>query len=138
MLTTLARPMLSAIFISGGIEALKDPQPEAQMSEDVGPPIAGKIGLPEEPELLVKINGGVQVGAGALLALGRLPRLSAFALACSLVPTTIAGHAFWDIDDPEAKAGQQMHFLKNVGLLGGLLLAMAGPDTEVVEVGGDD
>jgi hypothetical protein len=44
------------------------------------------------------------------------------------VPTTLAGHRFWEHEDPKEKFGQLSHFLKNLGLLGGLLIAAV--DTE--------
>jgi uncharacterized membrane protein YphA (DoxX/SURF4 family) len=77
---------------------------------------------------MVKIDALVKIGAGAALALGKLPRLSAALLAASLVPTTLAGHPFWELDDPKERSAQRIQFLKNLGLLGGLLLASA--DTE--------
>ena len=98
------------------------------MAEDVAPKIAERLPLPDETDQLVKINAVVQVAAGALLAIGRLPRLAAAALAASLVPTTLAAHRFWEQEDTGQRAQQQFHFLKNVGLLGGLILAAV--DTE--------
>jgi uncharacterized membrane protein YphA (DoxX/SURF4 family) len=124
----LARPLLAASFVSGGIETLKNPGPRVEMAESVAPPIAERLPVPEETGQLVKLNAGVQVVAGVLLAMGRLRRLAACALAVSLVPTTLAGHRFWEQDDPAQRAQQQIHFLKNVGLLGGLVLAAV--DTE--------
>ncbi len=85
--------------------------------------MADRLPLPDDSEKLVKINAGVQVGAGLLLAIGRFPRLAAIALAGSIVPTTLAGHRFWEEDDPSARSKQQVQFLKNVGLLGGLIFA---------------
>jgi uncharacterized membrane protein YphA (DoxX/SURF4 family) len=81
----------------------------------------------EDPEILVQVNGAVQVGAGVLLALGVLPRLSALALAASLVPTTAAGHRFWEEAEPAARAQQTIHFLKNAAMLGGLLAVIGSP-----------
>ncbi len=78
--------------------------------------------------MLVKIDAGVKIVAGSLLAMGKVPRLASAALAASLIPTTLAGHRFWEETDPQKKADQQIHFFKNVGLLGGLLIAAA--DTE--------
>ena len=49
-------------------------------------------------------------------------------LAASLVPTTYVGHPFWQEPDPSQARQQRTHFLKNLGLLGGLLLAAV--DTE--------
>jgi putative oxidoreductase len=125
----LARPMLAAIFISGGFDALRNPEPKVPAAEDVARPIAAKLPyLPQDPEQLVKINGAVQLGAGTLLALGRLPRVSSLLLAASIIPTTVAGHRFWEEDEPSAAAQQRIHFFKNIGLLGGLMLAAV--DTE--------
>jgi uncharacterized membrane protein YphA (DoxX/SURF4 family) len=84
--------------------------------------------LPSDPETLVRLNGAAQVAAALALATGRAPRTSAVVLAASLVPTTAAGHRFWEQSDPAARAGQRAHFFKNVSMLGGLIIA-AG-DTE--------
>jgi hypothetical protein len=45
-------------------------------------------------------------------------------LAAGLIPTTFAAHPFWELPKPE-RIAHQTHFLKNLGLLGGLLLAAA-------------
>ena len=73
----------------------------------------------------MRANAAVQLAAGTLLALGRLPRLSALALAGSLAPTTAAGHPFWTVEDPAKRAQQRIQFNKNLAVLGGLLLAAA-------------
>jgi hypothetical protein len=65
----------------------------------------------------------VQIAGGVLLATGKFRRPAALALIGSIVPTTYAGHRFWEELDPATRAQQKMHFLKNVGLLGGLILA---------------
>jgi uncharacterized membrane protein YphA (DoxX/SURF4 family) len=119
--------MLSATFIASGLDTLRHPSPAA--ADHVAPTLAKRVAyLPDDPESVVKVVAGVQVGAGALLALGRFPRLSAALLAGSLVPTTLAEHRFWEETDPERKATQRAHFLKNLALLGGLVLAAL--DTE--------
>ena len=41
----------------------------------------------------------------------------------TLVPTTIAGHRFWEETDKQARAQQLTQFLKNVSMLGGLIIA---------------
>jgi len=125
----LARPLLSSMFITGGIDGLWHPQPKVPATEAVAPAIARKVPyLPEDPESLVKINAAVQVGAGTMLALGRFPRLASALLAGSLVPTTLAGHRFWEESEPTKRAQQQIHFFKNLSMLGGLILAAV--DTE--------
>jgi putative oxidoreductase len=120
-LRTLIRPLLAAPFIVGGINALRAPQPTARMAADVAAPIGESLGLGRNPETLVKINAGVQIGAGIVMALGFLPRLTSVVLSASLVPTTIAGHRFWEEGDPAERDRQAIQFAKNAGVLGGLL-----------------
>lgn len=129
----IARPMLASIFVVGAATALKNSSGTAAKADPVTSrlvPLAKKAGipLPENPETLVKINAAVQIGAGLALATGRAPRLSAAVLAASLIPTTAAGHRFWELEDPAQRTQQQLHFFKNVSLVGGLVIA-AG-DTE--------
>ncbi|MEZ5217038.1 MAG: hypothetical protein R2715_10750 [Ilumatobacteraceae bacterium] len=42
-------------------------------------------------------------------------------LAASTVPTTLAGHRFWEANDTETRNEQLMQFCKNAGLAAGLL-----------------
>ncbi|MEV0025160.1 DoxX family protein [Streptomyces atroolivaceus] len=126
ILRTVARPLLASVFISGGLRTLRDPHSVAAAAEPVAQPVAGRVPrLPNDTVSLVRINSAVQVGAGALLATGRFPRASALVLAASLVPTTLAGHAWWNTDDPAERARQRVQFTKNLSLFGGLLIAAA-------------
>ena len=45
------------------------------------------------------------------------------AIAATLVPTTVAGHPFWKEEDPAKRKMQRIQFLKNVAMMGGVLLA---------------
>jgi putative oxidoreductase len=120
ILRRIARPMMAAVFVSGGIDTLRNPKPRV----DTAAPVIEKTGQ-TDPELLVKVNAVAQVAAGTALGLGKLPRLSALVLAGSLAPTTVVGHRFWEKDNAADRGAQRTHFLKNVGLLGGLLIAAA-------------
>jgi putative oxidoreductase len=127
--------MLTApIFITGGLSAVKDPAGKAAVAESTLDTIREFVpALPDDNELLVRINGGVQILAGATLLLGIKPRLSALALAGSLVPTTLAGHSFWEMEGGDAKA-HQTQFSKNLAALGGLLLIAGDSDnTKAIE-----
>jgi putative oxidoreductase len=129
---TLARGMLAAIFVTGGFEAILDPDrlaPRAKQVTDRVAPLLAKVHpyAPSDSRALVQSNGAVQVVAGLLL-LSPARRAAAVALAGSLIPTTIAGHSFWLHDNPAERAQQRVNFLKNVGLFGGLMLAAM--DTE--------
>lgn len=116
-LRAVGRLALAAMFISGGAGALFDPGPRTEK--------AAELGVPLDPELAVRVNGAAMLAAGATLALGIWPRLSAAVLAGSLVPTTLAGHPYWRFEDPAARRQQRTHFFKNVGLFGGALLVLS-------------
>lgn len=119
----IARPMLAAMFIAGGLDAFRHPAAHAEQAAPILDKVAEPLGLPNDPELMVRANGATMVAAGTLLALGRFPRVASLVLATSIVPTTLAGHPFWREQDPAVRRQQRTHFLKNVGLLGGVLLA---------------
>jgi putative oxidoreductase len=119
-----ARPLLASIFVVGGWDAFWNPAGKAKKAEAVTEPLADKVGVSSlDTEKFLRVNGAVQIGAGILLAIGKFRRLAALALIGSIVPTTYAGHRFWEESDPTTRNQQKMHFLKNVGLLGGLILA---------------
>lgn len=122
--SVVARPLLAGMFVYGGLDAFRNPAGKVPRAEKVAPDIAGLVGIDADTEQLVQFNGAVQVGAGITLALGFFPRVSALLLAGSLVPTTLAGHRFWEEEDDAAKAQQTIQFLKNAGLMGGLLLVL--------------
>lgn len=119
----LARPALATIFITGGIDALRHPGGRATVAAPFVEQVSGLTGLPNDPELMVRANGATMALAGMALATGRMPRVAGGLLAASLVPTTYAGHAFWTETDPGKRRQQTLQFQKNLGLLGGVLLA---------------
>jgi uncharacterized membrane protein YphA (DoxX/SURF4 family) len=119
----LARPLLAGAFIYGGIDSLRNADSKSKIAEPVLGPLSDLTGL--DAPTLVRVNAGVQVAAGACLALGILPRPAAAVLAVSLIPTTLGGHRPWEHDDPAARTNHINHLLKNAGLLGGLVLAAA-------------
>ncbi|UMG94703.1 DoxX family membrane protein [Nocardioides sp. TF02-7] len=82
---------------------------------------AADLGLPRA-EAAVRFNGAAMALGGAALVTGVLPRAAAWGLVASLVPTTVAGHAFWKDDDPATRKANRIQCLKNLGLAGGLLL----------------
>ncbi|NHN57270.1 DoxX family protein [Calidifontibacter sp. DB0510] len=120
----IARPLLAAPFVVGGVSQLRNSDKLAGVAQPVTDKIAPAAKLPtKDPDLLVKANGAAMIVGGAMLATGRFPRLSSLLLSGLLVPTTVAGHSFWNETDVVKKRQQQTGFVTNLGLLGGLLLA---------------
>lgn len=119
----LARLLLSGVFIVGGFGAWKRSPKLAAKAERFSKPISDVTGLSVTGAELVRVNSGVQIAAGAMLALGFQQRLMAMVLAGTLVPTTIAGHSYWELDDDADQAQHKIHFLKNAAMIGGLMFA---------------
>jgi uncharacterized membrane protein YphA (DoxX/SURF4 family) len=137
LLRAASRTLLASYFVSSGVKAVREPQllvpGAAALSEKVvpmlreyAPQVAGYI--PEDATTLVRANGALQLVGGLALASGKGRRLGAVLLATSLVPTTFARHPYWSRETEEERAADKSHFLKNLSLLGGVLIA-AG-DTE--------
>ena len=112
----VARILFSLPFIVLGWEAVREPGGRVTL--------AANIGIPE-PELAVRANGITMVAAGIALALGIVPRLAALVLAGAMVPTTLAGHPYWNETDPQRRAQQRIHFMKNLSMIGGALAVAA-------------
>ena len=133
LIRRVARPLLSAVFIGQGIDALRSPQraaetarPTVEVLRKLPEPAATKV--PKDPMTLARINAGVQISGGLLLASGKIPRVASVALACTVVPGSLGGHLFWTESDPERKAQQRRDFLTDLSLIGGLMIASV--DTE--------
>jgi len=103
---------LGVMFVKLGADAARSPGPRVEK--------AAALGLPLDAELAVRANGAAMVLGGAALILNKLPRLAALGLVGSMVPTTLAGHPFWELEGAERKA-QEIQFYKNLALTGGLL-----------------
>jgi uncharacterized membrane protein YphA (DoxX/SURF4 family) len=122
--------MLGAIFIASGARTLANPDPlvprAKRVTDRIGPLLErADPRLPRSPRTLTQINAAMQLGGGLLLATGRATRPAATLLAGTVIPTTIAGHPFWTYHDAAERHNQRVQFMKNLGLLGGLLLAAA-------------
>lgn len=133
LIRRIARPMLSAVFISRGVESLRSPKPAADAARPtleglskLPDPVGTKV--PSNAETVARINAAVQIGGGLLMATGKLPRLASAALAASVVPGSLGGHMFWNQSDPGRKADERRAFLTDVSLIGGLIIAAV--DTE--------
>jgi uncharacterized membrane protein YphA (DoxX/SURF4 family) len=110
----LARPLLGIAFVSSGLEALQGIDRRASRVAAFGA---------SAPATVSRTVAATQIGAGVLLGLNRLPRLSALVLALTVVPEAATGHDFWSEKDPDTKRAQRSLFARDLGLLGGLMVA---------------
>jgi uncharacterized membrane protein YphA (DoxX/SURF4 family) len=120
--------MLASLFVIQGWQAFRRPEALVDKAKPITDRLAPTLkaihpDAPTDARTLVRMNGAAQVASGVLLATGRATTPAALVLATSLVPTTLAAHAFWRISDPAERAQQRVQFLKNVSMFGGLLFA---------------
>ncbi|WP_280465579.1 DoxX family protein [Nocardia brasiliensis] len=134
LLRRLARPLLATVFVVEGVDTLRHPESRVKAATELVQrgqrqlPEQYAAKLPNDPGTVVQVNAAAQVAGGVLLALGKAPRLAALVLAATVVPATVTEQDFWNEPDPAQKATKRNAFLKDLGLLGGLMIAAA--DTE--------
>jgi len=123
----LARILLSLFFLWNGANLIRD---WVQSSDLLGgrlAEVAGEVVGNQAVALahLILLLEVLCLFVGGLLVLiGFRGRLGALLLIIFLVPDTLVLHSFWTIDPGSVLAYTEhlTHFLKNVGLLGGLLM----------------
>ena len=92
----------------------------------------GAKGLPM-PEVLAALTIALELGGGILLIIGWKTRWVALAFFLWLIPTTLVFHKFWGIDAAQVQ-NQMNNFLKNVSIMGAMLLVFAfGPGAYSVD-----
>ncbi|HEX8487995.1 MAG TPA: DoxX family protein [Propionibacteriaceae bacterium] len=138
LLRATARTLLASQFVVTGFKAVRDPQPFVAAAEPVAErwlPVIQKYApeqvvdyIPTETATLVRAVGVLELVGGLALATGKGRRTGAVLLAISLIPATLAESPFWTRELPQDKERDKALFLKNVSLLGGVVLAAR--DTE--------
>ena len=111
----LGRIFLALLFVVSGIGKITGYAGTAAVMASKGLPLV---------DILLPLTIAVELGGGLLLALGWKARWAAAALFLFLIPTTLIFHQFWGID-PKLVQMQKIHFLKNVAIMGGMLLVLA-------------
>ncbi|MDQ2738524.1 MAG: DoxX family membrane protein [Actinomycetota bacterium] len=123
-LRVAARMTTGSTYAVLGLDAVRSPGPRVDMAASTLAAIRKIVPLPADDEQVVRANAAVQALAGVVLITGTAQRWAALALIASLIPTTAAGHAFWNIENPLARKMQRTQFHKNMAMLGGLLFAI--------------
>lgn len=118
LLILLARILLTALFVVSGFGKLADYTGTVSYMNYVGAPM---------PALAAGVAIAVEVLVGLALLLGFRVRPLALVLMLYVAGATLVGHPFWSMQAAE-RALNEIHFLKNLSIMGGLLLlAIVGP-----------
>ena len=113
-----ARILLGAIFLVAGIRKA------LAFALTVG--YFTKLGFPV-PEAMAVIAIVIEIGGSTLLIVGWRTRWVAWLLALFVLIAAFAAHRFWEFDAAQMN-NQLNHFLKNLSIIGGLLMIVAfGP-----------
>ena len=106
------RVLLALIFIVSGLGKLFHFHDSAGMMASKGMPAAS---------LLLAVAIAFEILGGLSVLTGFKARWGALALVAFLIPTTLIFHNFWAFQGM-VQQDQMAHFMKNLGLMGGLLL----------------
>ena len=128
MALSLARILLSLVFIAAGYSKVFGYGGNSMQGWIEGVKkltIPGTANPLPNAELLAQIAAYGELVGGILLLLGILARLSALGLLLFTIAASVLGHAFWMQADQVAMFKELSNFLKNMGLVGGLLVIVA-------------
>ena len=118
LLYALGRIALVAIFLWSGFGKLMAPDATAAAIASKGLPFA---------KILAYAAGAAELILAALVVIGWQARLAALGLVAFTLVATFFFHDFWTMSG-DLRRMNQIQALKNLGLIGGLLmLAAAGP-----------
>ncbi|WP_320668584.1 DoxX family protein [Patulibacter defluvii] len=109
----VGRVLLAAIFLLSAIGHFTQADGMAQYAQSKGVPAAkaGVVG-----------SGVIALLAAISLIFGIWTDLGALLLVVFLIPVSVMMHAFWKVDEPQAKQGEQINFNKNLALVGAALI----------------
>lgn len=119
----LARPLLGSSFVVAGAGKLKNADDTAEQLSPVLRRAADALPIRVDEKVLARAVGATQLGAGVLFALGKAPRLSASILALTSALNTFVEWRSADISTSAGREARRHGLLKNLSLLGGVLLA---------------
>jgi uncharacterized membrane protein YphA (DoxX/SURF4 family) len=115
--------MLASSFVVAGLDKLKNADDTAKQLSPLLRRASESLPFPADEKMLARVIGGTQVGAGALLALGKFSRFSATLLAGITALNAFVEWRSADISTKEGRLARRAQLLKNISLAGGVLLA---------------
>ena len=119
VLVPVGRLLFSFIFIYGGFGHFT--KAEINYAAGAGVPMA---------HVAVPLSGAIAILGGLMILLGLYAQFGAALIILFLIPVTFTMHRFWGLSDAQMAQMQQIHFMKNMCMLGGVMLIAyfgAGP-----------
>ncbi len=111
-LFVIGRAIFGGFFLYNGINHFKSQQALTQYASAKNVP---------NPQMAVTASAVALAVGGASIMLGIKPKLGTLAIVGFLATVSPAMHDFWNIEDPEQRQNNMIHFSKNMALLGAAL-----------------
>lgn len=120
----VGRVLISLVFLGSGFMKVAAFSQMKLLLQSKGVPL---------PAVALAIAAAIEILGGLAVLTGFKTKIAAWILFVFLIPTTLLFHNFWTTQGME-RMDNQAHFMKNVAILGGLLLlAAAGPGAYSVD-----
>ncbi len=121
----LGRILIALVFVPAGLMKITGFSATAGYMASKGLPMVN---------ILLVLTIIIELGGGLMILLGWRASEAALIIFLFLIPVSVVFHGFWGIEDP---GGVQMRmFMKNVGIMGGLLV-IAGLGSGPLSLGGN-
>lgn len=127
LLRWLARPMLAAVFVFDGIDAVRNPDDHVERFKKIEPMLE-KIGLPpiltSDARLLSRVTGAITALSATAMAFGKYPRFNAALLATVNFPITVVNNPLWVAKTDSERQNSLRGLVVGASLAGGLGMAI--------------
>ncbi|HEY2431258.1 MAG TPA: DoxX family protein [Vicinamibacterales bacterium] len=115
----IGRVIFGGFFLYNGINHLLHADQMAGYAEAKGIPAA---------KLAVQGSGVLLAVGGFSLLTGYKPKLGSALITTFLAGVTPTMHAFWNVENPQARQADMINFMKNVALAGAAMIAASHPE----------
>lgn len=111
----LGRIIFGAYFIYSGLNHFINEKSMTGYAKSKGVP---------SPRLAVLGGGAIIILGGLGFLLGQYMQEATILLLVFMIPTTFIMHQFWRVSDPMHKMNERISFLKNMAIIGALLMML--------------
>jgi putative oxidoreductase len=117
LLSLVGRVMLCAIFLLSAVgNKITDFGGVAEVMKGQGMPL---------PQAMLASAIGFLIVGSVMVVVGYKARIGAFLLLLFLALATFYFHDFWEVADAQARENQFNHFMKNLSIMGAMVLILA-------------
>lgn len=123
----IARPLIASSFVFSGVDRLRNAGATAPQLKPVlagvSKVVPSAAAVTSNEKLVGQVLGATQVGAALLLGIGRFSRVAAILLTVTATVNTMVDYRSADASSSEGKKARRTQLLKNLSLIGAVLLA---------------